>query len=381
LPPQGEDIGLNRAAAGGALAATAFVFAACHGSGDESTSRAAAHASNPGPPQLELVGRFQSPVFLAERPGADGGLYVVERDGRVVPADGGRPLLDITDRVLTKGEAGMLSVAFPPRNTRGGHFYVAYSGRDRRLHVDEFDAGPGEAAKPSSRREVLAIEHPNFVHWGGLLMFGPDGGLYLGTGDGGPPYPIPDTAQDPSSPLGKLLRVDRSATGAEVIAMGLRNPWRYSFDRKTEDLWIGDVGDFTQEEVDHVPLKQANGSNFGWPDVEGTAQTKSDVKAKGPVVAPAYTYKRSGTPDDPVCAVTGGYVVRDPDLPSLAGRYLYGDFCDGKIRAATVKRSGSLGAVTSTALRVQSLASFAEDLDGQIYAISLNGPVYRIVRR
>jgi glucose/arabinose dehydrogenase len=357
------------------------LLAGCSGSDDESTATRSAQGSKPGPPRLEPVGRFESPVFLAERPGADGGLYVVEREGRVVPANGGKPLLDITDRVLTKGEAGMLSVAFPPGDAHGGRFYVTYSGRDGNLHVDGFKASPGETARPASRREVLAIEHPNFVHWGGLLMFGPDGHLYLGTGDGGPPYPIPDTAQDPSSPLGKLLRVDPSGTQADVIAMGLRNPWRYSFDRRTGDLWIGDVGDFTEEEIDHVPFSQANGSNFGWPDLEGTAQTKSDVKARGPVVEPAYTYKRSGKPDDPVCAVTGGYVVRDPDLPALAGRYLYGDFCDGKIRAGRVERSGRLGAVQPTGMRVQSLASFAEDLDGHIYAISLDGPVYRVVQR
>lgn len=320
-------------------------------------------------------------MFLAERPGSDGQLYVVEREGRVVPADGGEPLLDITDRVETEGEAGMLSMAFPPGSARTGRFYVAYSGRDKRLHVDEFEAPPGKPADARSRREVLSIPHPNFVHWGGLLMFGPDGHLYLGTGDGGPPYPIPGTAQDPDSLLGKLLRLDLDGGRPEVVAMGLRNPWRYSFDRRTGDIWIGDVGDFTEEEIDHVPLDELQGANFGWPDLEGKAQTKSDVHAERPLVAPAQVYERSGKPDDPVCAVTGGYVVRASGLPALDGRYLYGDFCDGKVRATEATHSGSLRGERDTGLRVPSLASFAEDTAGNVYAISLDGPIYRIVQR
>jgi glucose/arabinose dehydrogenase len=365
--------------AGVAVVLTVALVAACGGSDSAPSTR---NSTRPAAvsPALEQIGNYISPVFLAERPGSAGELYIVEREGRVVPADGGKPLLDIRDRVLTEGEAGMLSIAFPP-GADTDRFYVSYAGRDNRLHVDEFRAAPGKAADPATRREVLSIPHPNFVHWGGLLMFGPDKSLYLGTGDGGPPYPIPDTAQDPASLLGKLLRLDPGGGDPTVVAMGLRNPWRYSFDAKTGDLWIGDVGDFTQEEIDHVTFKQANGSNFGWPDLEGTAQTTSDVKARGPLVAPVHTYERSGKPDDPVCAVTGGYVVRDPDLPELMGRYLYGDFCEGKVRAATVTASGGLGHETAAGLHVPSLSSFAEDLDGHIYAISLDGPVYRIDER
>lgn len=356
-----------------AMAAVALLLPGCGGSGDTSTARP------PAPPrkgdQLELVrlGRFASPMLLLQQPGTKE-LFVVEREGRIVPLDGGRPLLDISERVSTEGEAGMLSAVFAPEGRR---LYVAYAGRDAHTHVDEFDV----AAEKPERREIITISHPNFVHWGGLLAFGPDGRLYMGTGDGGPPYPIPDSAQDPDSLLGKLLRIDPETGNAKVVAMGLRNPWRYSFDSKTGDIWIGDVGDFTQEEIDHVPFDDLDGANFGWPDFEGTADTTSDLHAKGPLTDPVRTYERSGKPDDPVCAVTGGFVVRDPDLPGLEGDYVYGDFCQGMIRAAPVTKDGGLGRERRTGLHLESLASFAEDEAGHLYAISLAGPVYRIVQR
>ena len=162
----------------------------------------------------------------------------------------------------------------------------------------------------------------------------------------------------------------------EVYALGLRNPWRYSIDPKTGDLWIGDVGDFTQEEIDHVGARAAAGANFGWPDLEGTAQTKSDVKAPGSI-RPALTYGRTGKPNDPNCAVTGGYVVRDPELPSLEGRYLYGDFCRGQIRSFEL-RGGRARDDRPIGLTVPRLDSFGEDAGGRLYTVSLDGSVYRL---
>jgi hypothetical protein len=258
-------------------------------------------------------------------------------------------------------------------------------------------APDGLRASPSSRRQVLAIDHPNDVHWGGLAAFGSDRLLYLGTGDGGPPYPIPTTSQDPGSLLGKLLRIDPRRAGRrpytlprdnpfvgrrgadQVLALGLRNPWRYSFDSKTGDLWIGDVGDFAQEEVDHLPAAGVAGANFGWPNLEGTAP-KLEPKAPPGAIPPVLTYKRTGKPDDPYCAVTGGYVERDPAVPTLRGRYLYGDFCKGVIRSLKPDR-GRVRDDRSTGLEVPKLASFGEDASGRLYAVSLDGPVYRIVER
>jgi len=335
-----------------------------------------------GAPALEQVGEFEAPVFLTQPP--DGGsLYVVERGGtiRELPEDGEpprEPVLDIHREVTTEGEGGLFSLAFAPDFARSGLLYVDYAGRDGAIEVVEYRADPASGEiDPRSRRGVLSIKHPNFIHWGGLLTFGPDDRLYAGTGDGGPAYPIPDTAQNPRSLLGKLLWIDPRERSATPVVQGVRNPWRYSFDSKTGDLWIGDVGDFTQEEVDHVAAGEIEGANLGWPDLEGTAQTKSDVEAPG-ATAPVLTYERTGKPDDPVCAVTGGYVVRDPDLPDLDGRYVYGDFCEGKILSLDTGEAHPKP--QPTGLEVPQLVSFAVDAEGGLYAISLNGPVYRIVQ-
>jgi glucose/arabinose dehydrogenase len=378
----------------------AMALAGCS-SGGGSTTQSVPHR---GVPALQRVGRFDHPVYVAQPPrGEDGPLYVVEREGRLraILPDGSpqpRPVLDIHRRVYTQGEGAMISVAFPHDFESSRLFYVTYAGRDHRLHLDEFRMAPdGLRASPSSRRPVLAIDHPNDVHWGGLATFGPDGLLYLSTGDGGPPYPIPTTSQDPGSLLGKILRIDPRRAGGrpytvprgnpfvgrrgadQVLALGLRNPWRYSFDSKTGDLWIGDVGDFVQEEIDHLPAAAVAGANFGWPNLEGTAP-KLEPKAPPGAIPPVLTYERTGKPDDPYCAVTGGYVERDPAVPSLGGRYLYGDFCKGVIRSLKPDR-GHVRDDRSTGLEVPKLASFGEDASGRLYAVSLDGPVYRIVER
>jgi glucose/arabinose dehydrogenase len=334
-------------------------------------------------------------------------LYVVERAGRIrAVAPSGRvspkPLLDLHRLVSTRGEAGLLSLAFAPDYQHSGLLYVDYADREGHERVVEYRHSPGgDSIDPASGREILTIPHPNFVHWGGLVQFGPEGHLYVGVGDGGPDFPIPTTSQERGSLLGKILRIDpcRKASGArcaggrpytvpatnpyvgrpgrdEVFMLGLRNPWRFSIDPETGDLWIGDVGDFTQEEIDHVSPRDAAGANFGWPDLEGTAQTKSDVKAPGSI-RPVLVYRRTGKPNDPNCAVTGGYVVHDPELPSLEGRYLYGDFCKGQIRSLEL-RDGRSHDDRPTGLTVPRLASFGTDADGRLYAVSLDGAVYRL---
>jgi glucose/arabinose dehydrogenase len=349
-------------------------------------------------------------VFVAQPRGGDGTLYVVERAGRIraVAPDGRvapKPFLDLHRVVSTQGEAGLLSLAFAPDYERSGRLYVDYADRHGHERIVGCRRRPGnDSVDPGSAREILAIPHPNFVHWGGLLLFGRGGHLYVGVGDGGPDYPIPATSQEQDSLLGKILRIDPcagAATGGrcaggrpysipagnpyvgrpgkdEVYALGLRNPWRFSIDPKTGDLWIGDVGDFTQEEVDRVGARDGAGANFGWPDLEGTAQTKSDVKAAGSI-RPVLTYRRTGKPNDPNCAVTGGYVVRDPELPSLEGRYLYGDFCKGQIRSFEL-RGARAHDDRPIGVSVPRLASFGEDASGHLYAVSLNGSVYRLAQ-
>jgi glucose/arabinose dehydrogenase len=363
-------------ARGVALAVCALVAA----TGCDRDDDAEAQREGPPKPALERLGDFSEPVFLTQAPSGDGTLYVAERAGtvRALDPDGDirpRPFLDVSRSVSTEGEGGLFSIAFSPA---GANVFIAYSAPGR-LVVERYAISPGTgAADPSSRRELLSIAHPNPIHWGGLLMFGPDGDLYLGTGEGGPVFPIPGRAQDARNPLGKLLRVDPQTGSVEVVAVGLRNPWRFSFDRKTRALWIGDVGDFTQEEVNRVRFSEIEGANFGWPAREGTAGTKSARKPKPDDVKPVLKYSRTGRENDPRCAVTGGYVVRDPELTSLRGKYLYADFCEGEIlsydpQAPAAERRDATG------LRVPRLASFAEDAAGRIYVISLEGPVYRLV--
>jgi glucose/arabinose dehydrogenase len=358
-----------------AVASALALTVGCGGGDDEAPARTTAPE-----PALESVGEFREPIFLAEPPGGDGTLYVAERAGtvRAIAPDGeirAKPVLDLSDDVDTEGEGGLFSLAFAPDGTG---VYVSYSATGR-LVVERFEWNAEAAeADASSRRELLAIPHPNPIHWGGLLLFGPEGELYLGTGEGGPVFPIPSRAHDPRSPLGKLLRLDPRTGDPEVVALGLRNPWRYSFDRKAGDLWIGDVGDFTEEEVNHLSAREMEGADFGWPAREGTAPTKSELRPSPGAIDPVLTYSRSGRDDDPRCAITGGYVVRDPALTSLRGKYLYADFCEGEIMAFPARTRHPRRDREPTGLNVPRLASFAEDADGRIYVISLDGPVYRI---
>jgi glucose/arabinose dehydrogenase len=339
---------------------------------------------------------------VTQPPSGDEDLYVVERAGKVVrvaPDGSTSAFLDIHGVVTTEGEGAMVSIAFPPDFAKSGLFYVSYAGRDKHLHLDEYrvaDSGPDLVA-PTSRRTVLSIPHPEIIHWGGLAVFGPDGHLYVGTGDGGPDSPIPTVAQDRKNLLGKILRIDPEEPGPglaygipkdnpfvgksgadEVFAYGLRNPWRYSFDRKTGDLWIGDVGDFTREEIDHTTLQDAAAANFGWPILEGEIE-KSGAEAPDSLTAPALTYKRTGHPNDAVCAVTGGYVERDSTVPKLHGQYIYADFCAGKILSVPIDARHPKP--SDTGLSIPRLASFGEDASGRIYATSLDGQVFRIVQR
>jgi glucose/arabinose dehydrogenase len=331
---------------------------------------------------LEQLGTFDSPVYLTQPPSGDDGLYVVEQGGTIqrIPPDGGEPslFLDISDQVTAGGEQGLLSVAFAPDYAKSGLLYVDFTGTDQDQHVVEYRrSDSGEEADPSSARELAHIGDFAPNHNGGLLLFGPDGELYLGMGDGGGAGDPERTAQNLDSPLGKLLRIDRDKGGYEVFAYGLRNPWRYSFDRTTGDLWIGDVGQDSLEEIDAVSAKDlASGGdlNFGWSAFEGTERFNSDQEAPG-AIAPVFEYRH----DDGGCSVTGGYVVRDDGLPTLRGRYLYGDFCVGQLHSFTADPSGDGGDDRELGVEVPSLSSFGEDRDGHVYAISSGGPVYRLV--
>ncbi len=351
-----------------------------------------------GPLGLVRVGTFQAPVHVDNAPGFPRLLFVVEQRGTIaVLRDGQRVgrFLDIRGRVQCCGEEGLLSVAFPPGYWKSRRFYVYYTNRKGDNQVDEFKRRRDDATRASaqSRRKVLEIPHPlESNHNGGQLQFGPGSNLYVSTGDGGGGGDIHDNARRLDNLLGKLLRIDPRRDGQnayrspasnpyvggpgrdEIYSYGLRNPWRFSFDRATGNIAIGDVGQNAAEEVDYETLASARGANFGWPEWEG--DVPHDLARPGPDPAePAiFTYPHSTCG---ACAITGGYVVRNPDLSSLAGRYVYADVYLGDIRSFIPSLAGATDDA-STGLHVAYLSSFGEGLNGRIYAASLNGPVYRL---
>ena len=332
--------------------------------------------------ELEPLGEFDQPVYVTQPRDEPSHLYVVEQCGRVqrIPSAGGEPsmFLDISDQVTCGGEQGLLSIAFAPDYRDSGLLYAYYTDTEGDQRIVEYERAPDDpaAADPESARELLRMDDFAENHNGGLLLFGPDGELYAGTGDGGGAGDPERTAQDLQSPLGKLLLIDTRKAGAPpaIAAYGLRNPWRFSFDRETGDLWIGDVGQDAVEEIDSVPAAELDRElNFGWSAFEGSQEFNSDQEAPG-ALAPTLEYPRT----DGACSVTGGYVVRDPQLPTLYGRYLYGDFCLGELRSFTAEAGAPARDDRPLGLEVDSLSSFGEDASGRVYATSLDGPVYRL---
>jgi hypothetical protein len=360
-------------------------------------------------PRLSDVGTFAQPVYVAAPPGDAHRLFVVEKEGTIkVMVDGGTPatFLDIHDEVVAGGERGLLSMAFAPDYATSGRFYVYFTAprpgdsAGSVIHIDELrrsDADP-QAADESRRRTLLTIDHPTFSnHDGGQLQTGPDGMLWIGTGDGGSGNDPANNAQNTRSLLGKLLRIDPNPTATaaygipsdnpyadgaaaapEIWAYGLRNPWRFSFDRATGDLTIGDVGQGTREEVDFAARGTDAGVDYGWRCFEGTIHTPGISPPCDPAddVFPVLEKNHSS---DGYCAIVGGYVVRDPSLGGgLLGRYLYGDFCNPTLRSAQ-PAAGGLTDDRAEPLSVAGLTSFGEDACGRLYAASRGaGAVFRL---
>jgi glucose/arabinose dehydrogenase len=355
------------------------------------------------PVRLLRLGTFDQPTYLTA-PRGDRRRFVVQRDGQIVIVRGGRklgrPFLDISERVSPpEGEIGMLSMAFADDYSESGRFYVYYTDNQGFLQIDQFRRSDGDPnrAEPGSRRSVLRVPHRRSNHKGGQLQIGPDGYLYAGFGDGGGGGDPDENAQNLSRTLGKLFRIDprpnggydiaadnplrgRSGARPEIYAYGLRNPYRFSFDRSRGSLIIGDVGQDSVEEISFVPGRSggrqpAGGYNFGWDVFEGRSRYEGG-SAPG-YVPPVITHSHSGSN---FCSITGGYVIRDRSLRGTRffGRYVYGDYCDGRLRIARLHRPRSASKLTG--LRVSSLASFGEDGRGRVYAVSLNGPIYRIGR-
>ncbi|MCW3016001.1 MAG: glucose/sorbosone dehydrogenase-like protein [Solirubrobacterales bacterium] len=351
--------------------------------------------------QLSPVGTFDSPLYVTDAPGDTRRLFVVQQGGKISVIRAGRtvrrPFLDISRLVTSGGEQGLLSVAFAPDYARSGRFYVYYTDRDQQQRVVEYHRASAERANAASARLVLKMSDREPNHNGGQLEFGPDGLLYIGTGDGGgadDQHGSRGNAQNLSSLLGKILRINPRKAGGnpysipagnpfagrsgsvrrEIYSYGLRNPWRFSFDRGGGALVIGDVGQNTIEEIDYVAKGGGRGANFGWRPFEGTQRHSPGESAPG-AIAPVIQH----THDDGYCSITGGYIVRDSTLPAtIQGQYVYGDFCDGRIRAARLSTSGATDDRALALKKVSSLSSFGEDARGRVYVTSLDGPVYRL---
>jgi glucose/arabinose dehydrogenase len=334
--------------------------------------------------KLKRIGRFHHPTYLTTAPGVRG-IVVVEKGGRIRLARGRhrRTLTNISGSVITGGERGLLSVAFAPDYSSSRLLYVYFTDRFGDIEIAELHAdAAGTHADPGTLRRILVVRHPGHPnHNGGQLQFGPDGLLYAGTGDGGGDGDPADNAQNPDSMLGKLLQINPASGQTRVYSRGLRNPYRFSFDLVTDPsqprIAIADVGEHHFEEIDYLSLAAADGTNFGWNDFEGFAPFPGahPPTATG-TVKPIKAYSSAGS----ACAVIGGYVVRDARLRPLSHRYVYGDLCTGRIRSL-IPALGGARRDRGTGLRVRDLSSFGEGPDGSLYATSLDGPVYRFVRR
>jgi Glucose / Sorbosone dehydrogenase len=330
---------------------------------------APAHAA----PALVKVGDFSSPTYATSAPGDGNRIYVVEKAGTIRIAGQAAPFLDLTQDTLSDDtERGLLSMAFAPDYATSGRVYVYLTTKPAgEIQIREYrrSAANPYIADPATARTLAAIPHGDAAnHNGGQLQFGPDGKLYAGTGDGGGGNDQFHHSQDPSSLLGKLLTIDTNAGGATIVAEGLRNPWRFSFDRGGGQLVIADVGQDQYEEID---LGLA--ANYGWPCKEGLHDHGSDPGCDSiPTAAPVLEHTHA----EGFCSITGGYVVRDPGLPALQGRYLYGDYCDAPLRSVDLANPASDAPI---GINVSGLSSFGEDACGRILVVSLNGPVSRLV--
>jgi glucose/arabinose dehydrogenase len=348
--------------------------------------------------KLNRIGSFDTPIYIAGARGYPRLVFVVEQAGRIRVLERGhlvrRPFLDIRGIVRSNYEEGLFSVAFHPRYRRNRLFYVFYTDRAGNLRIDEFKRRSPLRAARGSRRTVMRIRHqPYTTHDGGQLQF-LGRLLYLSTGDGGGVGDPGDDAKSKRSLLGKILRINpRNPKGSArysvprtnpfvgrrgrnaIFSYGLRNPWRFSFDKVTARrprIAIADVGQERFEEVDYETMRNASGAFFGWDEYEAFAPYECDGRCARRRERPIFVYRHSRG-----CSIIGGYVVRDRRLPSLYGRYVFTDLCDGRIRSFVPRLRRVRGARFS-GLRVGTPVSFGEDSRGRVYVVSGTGPVYRL---
>jgi glucose/arabinose dehydrogenase len=338
---------------------------------------------------LTKVADVPAPTAMAMRPGDDQTIFIASQNGIISPIRDGQvdaPILDISSQTRASGERGLLGLAFSPD---GSKLYIDYTDVNGDSHIDEYAVGADEVADPASRREVLTQAQPYPNHNGGQLVFGPDGLLYIGFGDGGSGGDPQRHAMDLGTWLGKILRIDPRATGdapyaipadnpfvgrndvkTEIWSYGLRNPWRFSFDAANNDLWIGDVGQGQIEEVDHMTAASGagRGVNFGWSAYEGTERYNKDVSGDN-VVMPVHEYQHGGDG----CSISGGFVYRGTAIAALRGAYVFGDYCFTGVRAIDPAAPENATTITD---QPPSVSSFGEGPGRELYVLSLAGAVY-----
>jgi glucose/arabinose dehydrogenase len=315
---------------------------------------------------------------IASTPAEPRRVYAVEQVGRIRYFVNGRlrgTFLDIRDRVTSGGEQGLLSIAFHPSYARNHRFYVNYTDRNGNTRVVEFRSRNGRGLK-STARQLLFVRQPYANHNGGELQFDRNGLLYVGMGDGGSAGDPGNRAQNPRERLGKLLRINplRRGAGWQMVALGLRNPWRFTFDRANGDLYIADVGQGDWEEIDYRPAAQiATLANYGWRAFEGRARFSNTALGPGELLGPIHVFSH----EDNNCSVTGGYVYRGRAVRAAVGRYFFGDYCSGLVWSLRVE-GGRAVDVRREPFRVNALASFGEDVRGELYLANGNGQIFRL---
>jgi glucose/arabinose dehydrogenase len=323
---------------------------------------------------------FEAPTYLAAAPNERGRLYIVEQGGRIIALQGSRrwTFLNIGGRVSDGGERGLLSMAFHPNYSKNHRFFVNYTDINGDTRVVEFRSN-GRVARRSTARQILFVKQPYPNHNGGQLQFGPDGLLYVGMGDGGSGGDPGNRGQNLGTKLAKLLRADvnRRSVSWQIAGYGLRNPWRFSFDRANGDLWIADVGQGSWEEIDFRTHEQAAQRwNYGWSVYEGRERFKNaSLNNASPLVSPVYVYSHSSG----ACSITGGYVYRGSAVPAAQGRYFFGDYCSGRVWSGRLSGGGLTDVRREGS--VPSLSSFGESAAGELYAVSQQGRIYRLTRR
>jgi glucose/arabinose dehydrogenase len=331
-----------------------------------------------------VAGSFSNPVHAASTPSEPARLYVVEQAGVVKVIERGHvrstPFLDLRSRVICCGEQGLLSLAFHPRYPSVRRVYVNYTNRAGDTRVVEFRVNAARTrALRTTRRVLLALDQPYANHNGGQVAFGLDERLYVATGDGGSGGDPGNRAQSMRTRLGKLLRIDVRTRAVRIVALGLRNPWRFSLDRATGRFYLGDVGQAVREEVDVYRPGAAGLENYGWRRYEGKAVYDAGTPLRRPsrLVMPVHEYVHA----DGACSITGGFVYRGSSVPRLRGRYFFGDYCTGRVSSFVLRRGRAADLRPHRRLTVPgNLSSFGEGPRGELLLVSHNGGrIYRLV--